>query len=157
MSALKKFWLEFIDLYKSLPELWKMSSEEYTNRALRNKAYEIMLEKYHEIDKDANVYTVKKRINNIRTAFRRELNRLRRSELEATCPQDIYKPTLWYFKNLEFLIEEGEEENADGGDTTMGAMEDASVIEEVSHIFYWTIKHTYYVKHTLKIIPFWET
>ncbi|XP_061402538.1 uncharacterized protein LOC133338377 [Musca vetustissima] len=105
----KTFWIEFIDLYKSLPELWRRSSDEYSNRHLKNTAYEVLLEKYKEIDASANVYTVKRKINNIRTCFRRELSRVKRSEQMALSPKDVYVPRLWYYKNLEFLKDEEEE------------------------------------------------
>uniref|UniRef100_A0A1I8N9X6 MADF domain-containing protein n=1 Tax=Musca domestica TaxID=7370 RepID=A0A1I8N9X6_MUSDO len=106
---LKKFWIEFIELYKSLPELWRRSSDEYSNGHLKKKAYEVLVEKYKEIDANANVFAVKRKINNIRTCFRRELSRVKRSEQMAMSPSDIYIPRLWYYKNLDFLKEEEEE------------------------------------------------
>ncbi|XP_061402549.1 uncharacterized protein LOC133338388 [Musca vetustissima] len=122
MATLKNFWIEFIDLYKSLPELWKRDAEEYGNRHIRKKAYEVMVDKYNEIDKEANIYTVKKKINNMRTAFRRELNKMRKSEQNASSPNEIYTPTLWYYSHLEFLIDEMDDED-DMDATTATKME----------------------------------
>ncbi|XP_075162293.1 uncharacterized protein LOC142234971 [Haematobia irritans] len=105
-SSLKKFWIEFIELYKSLPELWKQESEEYSNRHLRNKAYERMRAKLKEIDSEATIYMVKRKISNMRTAFRREYVKIKRSRQVATNPNEVYVPTLWYYHQMEFLIDE---------------------------------------------------
>lgn len=141
MATLKNFWIEFIDLYKSLPELWKKDAEEYGNRHIRKKAYEVMVDKYNEIDKEANIYTVKKKINNMRTAFRRELNKMRKSEQTALTPNDVYVPTLWYYSNLEFLIDEmDDDEDMDLATTKMEIMDDInSMDDEVSECEYLTI------------------
>ncbi|XP_013113621.1 uncharacterized protein LOC106091604 [Stomoxys calcitrans] len=129
MSAtLNKFWIEFIELYKSLPELWKQDSDDYSNRNLRKRAYEVMLAKYHEIDKEANLFAVKKKINNIRTSFRREFNKVKRSQQTATNPNEIYVPTLWYYDHMDFLMDE--EDDYAGGDTTTVAIEEVDMDEE---------------------------
>ncbi|XP_005183949.2 uncharacterized protein LOC101890886 [Musca domestica] len=139
MATLKNFWIEFIDLYKSLPELWKKDAEEYGNRHIRKKAYEVMVDKYNEIDKEANIYTVKKKINNMRTAFRRELNKMRKSEQTALTPNDVYVPTLWYYSNLEFLIDEmDDEEEMDLTATKMEIMDDINSMDDE----YTTINQT---------------
>ncbi|XP_073838792.1 uncharacterized protein [Musca autumnalis] len=110
-TDMKKFWIEFIELYKSLPELWRRSSDEYSNGHLKKKAYEVLVEKYKEIDVNANVFAVKRKINNMRTCYRRELARVKRSEQMALTPKDVYVPRLWYYKHLDFLKEEEEEAN----------------------------------------------
>jgi transglutaminase-like putative cysteine protease len=40
---------------------------------------------------------VKKRVDGIRTSFRKELGRVRDSKRSVSSADDVYKPTLWYF------------------------------------------------------------
>ncbi|XP_075162290.1 uncharacterized protein LOC142234968 [Haematobia irritans] len=130
MSAtLKKFWIEFIELYKSLPELWKQESEEYSNRNLRKNAYNLLLAKYQEVDKDATMFAVKKKINNLRTSFRREYVKVRRSRNAATNPEEVYRPTLWYYDTMDFLIDE-EDDCDDEDHHSTAAIEEVYMGEE---------------------------
>ncbi|KAL7738286.1 hypothetical protein ACLKA6_006617 [Drosophila palustris] len=63
---------------------------------MRNKAWEVLLSKYHEEDPDAAVEDVKKKINSLRASYRRELRKIALSET-------YYKPQIWYFDELDFL------------------------------------------------------
>jgi Alcohol dehydrogenase transcription factor Myb/SANT-like. len=45
----KKFLTEFIELYKSLPCLWKIKSKDYVDRNKKNAAYDLMVEKLREV------------------------------------------------------------------------------------------------------------
>jgi hypothetical protein len=46
--------------------------------------------------KDAIAAFVKRKINNLRSAFRRELNKVLESKTTGLSADDIYVPTLWY-------------------------------------------------------------
>lgn len=70
------FWSEFIDLYREQVCLWDVKSKEYSNKHKRNASYEILLKKLQEINSKATVEFLKKKINNMRTAFRRELKKV---------------------------------------------------------------------------------
>lgn len=50
----KTFILEFIELYKLHPCLWKIKSKEYSNRNMKDRANGVLIEKIKEIDRDAN-------------------------------------------------------------------------------------------------------
>jgi hypothetical protein len=115
-SQNKQFWTEFIELYKSLPAVWKVKSELYKNRNLKSEGYEAMVTKLKEIDSNANRETVKKRINGLRTNYRRELNKIKESKKSGAGTDDIYIPTLWYFKDIDFLRDQ---ETATEGTSTM--------------------------------------
>lgn len=48
----RDFATEFIDLYKSLPALWKIKSKDYSDRNKKNAAYEEMINKLKEVSKN---------------------------------------------------------------------------------------------------------
>ncbi|XP_037952028.1 uncharacterized protein LOC119682614 isoform X3 [Teleopsis dalmanni] len=102
----QKFWSAFIELYEQLPCLWKVKSMEYTDKVLKSEAYSNLVDflqsKYTDADRD---FVIRK-INNIRTNYRRELNKVR--ERPATGNTPAYVPTLWYFKKLHFLADQEE-------------------------------------------------
>lgn len=104
----RKFILEVIELYHSLPALWKIKSEEYHNKSKKNQQYEQLLSKYKEKYPNANKANLIKKINSLRTNFRKELTRIKNSEKSGAGIDDIEEPTLWYFDEMKFLI--GQEE-----------------------------------------------
>ncbi|KAI8436681.1 hypothetical protein MSG28_010169 [Choristoneura fumiferana] len=96
----QQFWTEFLELYKENSCLWDIHSSSYLRRDLRNAAYNILLEKYRELDPIATLDMVKRKIDIFRTGFRREQRKVNEQNL---LPGVEYKPTLWYFNLLSFL------------------------------------------------------
>lgn len=47
--------------------------------------------------------TVKKKINSIRSSYRKEKKKVDASTRSGAATEDIYEPSLWYFHLLEFL------------------------------------------------------
>lgn len=68
----KKLLTEFLLLYKDFPCLWDNRQVFYTNKEARDNAYEVLLEKYKQIQEDANIMDVKKKIEHMRCCYRRE-------------------------------------------------------------------------------------
>ncbi|KAJ8968650.1 hypothetical protein NQ314_002188 [Rhamnusium bicolor] len=64
--------VEYRELYKSFPRIWKVKCKEYSDRNIKSQAYEILVEKIKDIDADANRETVVKKINYLRTTYREE-------------------------------------------------------------------------------------
>lgn len=112
----RDFLTDFINLYRENPCLWKVKSKEYSDKHKKNAAYEILIEKLKEVDPAANKDAVIKRINSLRTCFRKELKKTR-SAHSGMGTEDLYKPNLWYFDLLLFLIDQ-ETPRQDGMDTT---------------------------------------
>lgn len=101
----KRFILELIELYSSLPALWKVKSKEYNDRAIKNAQYEILLAKYKEKYPDADKSELKKKLNNIRTNYRRELRRITLLENTGVVISEENESNLYYFDALSFLRE----------------------------------------------------
>ncbi|XP_063836632.1 uncharacterized protein LOC135085761 isoform X1 [Ostrinia nubilalis] len=94
---------ELIELYRNLPCLWDMRSEDYRFVKKKNLAWGMLLEKLKEIDPDANIYSVKRKIDNLRNGYKRELKKVRKSLQQSKSEEDVHEPSLWYFKLLDFL------------------------------------------------------
>ncbi|KAL9708320.1 hypothetical protein quinque_011838 [Culex quinquefasciatus] len=100
---------EFIEVYKSEPALWRVKSRAYRDREVKAAAYERLLAKLREVDPDADTYSVVKKINTIRSPYRKE------AQMVKLNPK--YKPVLWYYDLLDFLKDsETPEEGDEGGE-----------------------------------------
>ncbi|XP_023295504.2 uncharacterized protein LOC111678391 [Lucilia cuprina] len=111
ITANKKFWTEFIDIYHSLPSLWNTKDENYNNRESRSLAWNKLVEKLRDVEPDANQDSVKRKINTFRSNFNREVRKIKQTQKEQ--PADVYNPTLWYFDQLSFLLNQ-EKYNSNG-------------------------------------------
>ncbi|XP_055916792.1 uncharacterized protein LOC129949387 [Eupeodes corollae] len=101
MDAGKNFLSEFIDCYELCPSLWDNSSPEYTSRHTKFIAYNKLLNIMKKYKEDASITDVKKKINTLRSNFRREMKRISRSEARGDMP--LYTPNLWWFEKFSFL------------------------------------------------------
>ena len=95
--------VSFIELYKSKECLWKIKSKEYRNRFLREAAYDELIAFCKTLGHNANKDFVTKKINNLRTSFKKELKKQERSKRSGAEVDEIYEPRLWYFQELMFL------------------------------------------------------
>ncbi|KAG5871300.1 hypothetical protein JTB14_030422 [Gonioctena quinquepunctata] len=100
-----------------LPCLWKVKSKSYSNRHEKNKAYEKLLLFYKQTDPNATIDSVKKKINNLRCTFRKELKKLRKSKRSGEGSDNVYVPTLWYFNLLMFTADQEEPRTSISNDT----------------------------------------
>jgi len=98
-SVVRSLWKEFILLWKSLPELWDMTNEKYYDADLREKSYNLLLEKMKKINPQADVHFLKMTLRGFRLSFSHALPTY---EQERKVNKD-YKPTLWYIEDLLFL------------------------------------------------------
>jgi hypothetical protein len=99
----EEFWREFIHLYRSLPATWKIKSEMYKDKMLKHDCYVKLTNKLKEIDPTADINTTKKKINILRSNYRRELKKVLASEKSGADIDDIYLPSVWYFDEFKFL------------------------------------------------------
>lgn len=121
------FLTEFIDIYRQLPCLWKVKSKSYSNRHEKNKAYEKLLMFYKQTDRNATIDSIKKKINNLRSTFRKELKKVRKSKRSGEGSDNIYVPTLWYFNLLMFTADQEEPRTSISNDTQSDEESDIQV------------------------------
>ncbi|XP_062541975.1 uncharacterized protein LOC134209974 [Armigeres subalbatus] len=100
---------EFLELYRSLPCLWKMQCKDYANREMKTEAYKLMVRKLSELEPDANRGSVIKKINNMRSNYRKEKRKVQAFQKLGS----QYVPTLWYYPLLGFLDGEDDFVNSD--------------------------------------------
>jgi len=55
--------------------LWDIYCKQYSNKEARKQTLEVLLEKLKVINNEASIATVKKKIENIKAAYKRELKR----------------------------------------------------------------------------------
>ncbi|KAG8231412.1 hypothetical protein J437_LFUL012422 [Ladona fulva] len=97
---------EFILLYESEPCLWKMKSPDYHDRLKKDAAYARLVEKWKEVEPSSTKLTILRKINNLRSSYRKELKKVKESMKSGSLVEEVYVPKLWYFKLLQFLDEQ---------------------------------------------------
>lgn len=93
----------FIEVYESLPELWNCAHGAYKNRTKRNLALDKLVPWYELIKPGANRDDVKRKINSLRTNFRKELKKILTSKRSGAGRNDVYQPQSWTFEALQFI------------------------------------------------------
>nr|CAI5849403.1 unnamed protein product [Callosobruchus analis] len=105
MANQPSFIKDFIDIYRKHNCLWQVKSPEYANKQLRSVAYDELLQLFKTVSDDATIEAVKNKINNMRSAFRKELKKVKESKRSGTSSEQVYIPTLWYYDSLLFTIQ----------------------------------------------------
>lgn len=94
--------MKFIDLYEMKECLWNNKRETYKNSLLKKTAMEDIVERMDF--KALSVADVKDKIKTIRTLYRRELNKILKSEKSGCEIEDIYQPRLFWFKRVDSFL-----------------------------------------------------
>ncbi|XP_026675196.1 uncharacterized protein LOC108632069 isoform X2 [Ceratina calcarata] len=104
----------------------------YKDRILRNRCYDTLVHKLREVNPLADRETVIRKINTLRTAFRREYKKVRSSEWTVQDPRHRYKSSLWYYDLLKFVAEQNETCPVDdgGGDANNTAAHPAELSQD---------------------------
>ncbi|PNF39816.1 hypothetical protein B7P43_G03173 [Cryptotermes secundus] len=118
----KDFLVEFIEQFHGHPCIWKVKSKEYHNREMKENAYLALTEKMKTVDPQANKETVLKKINNLRSSFRKERKKVLMAKKSGMSSEDLYVPKLWYYKDLLFPLDQ--EEALDGFSSLVSDTED---------------------------------
>lgn len=65
-----------------------------------------MCSKLQEIDETATKETVVKKVDSLRSNFRKELKKIKESKRSGAGTENVYIPKLWYFEKLQFLLDQ---------------------------------------------------
>jgi hypothetical protein len=95
--------LRFIETYMELTVLWDTLLKEYSNREKKNMAYDELQVIYEDLKKYATREDVKRKINSLRTNYRKELKKIEKSKRSGSDVDDVSQPKCWLFKELSFL------------------------------------------------------
>ncbi|XP_077155581.1 uncharacterized protein LOC143818016 [Ranitomeya variabilis] len=100
----QEFVREFIEMYRSLPCLWKIKSSDYSDRYKKKDAYGKLMAVYkqHHPTETVDEIIVRKKIHALRTVYKKELNKVEKSVKSGAGTDDIYVPKLWYYDLMEF-------------------------------------------------------
>ncbi|KAG8240517.1 hypothetical protein J6590_106751 [Homalodisca vitripennis] len=127
------FLTTFIEEYRNLPCLWKVRSAEYSNKFKRDTAWEHLLQITKEKIPNADTNFVKRKVDNLRAAFRKEMRKVRDSTRSGASADDTYTPTLWYFELMKFTAEQEQprktKSNLDEDEENI-IEEEGSIVEE---------------------------
>ncbi|CAG9564217.1 unnamed protein product [Danaus chrysippus] len=107
----RKLLKKFIQMYKELPCLWDRSCVTYKHKKKRHDAIGKLTELVQQYDRSATRLHVLRKIESMRACVRRAHRRVLQSRVQATNPDEIYTPNLWYYNMLSFVL--GEEGNSD--------------------------------------------
>ncbi|XP_053674212.1 uncharacterized protein LOC128724509 [Anopheles nili] len=99
------YWKDFFRIYHDLPILWSTPNKRKPKH-LKDRALNILLRKYREVEPSATINAVKSLLKNLRTQFRYELRLALDHELKNDNNTDAYNPSLWFFHALNFLRSE---------------------------------------------------
>ena len=104
----QEFVTEFIKMYHNFPCLWKRSHKDYRNRSAKEAAYEVLTKKMKETDPACNKESVLKKINSLRTAFRRENKKMIQSKrgFKIGRRKKEWKTSLWYYDLMAFVADQ---------------------------------------------------
>lgn len=140
MAKKKEQLLHFIDAYRSLPELWDIECPSYSNRVKKAAAYDILIEKLKPLEPDAVRDSVVKKINNLRSTFRKELKKVNDSKRSGAGSDDVYVPSLWYFNELMFLVDQETPDTSESTFAVDNAVDNENSQESVSErVLYYVV------------------
>lgn len=97
----RSFMREFIALYKALPCLWNPKARDFNYRSSKATAYNILVEKYREVEPGASKETVQQRLSSLRNCRRKELKKVKAAQDLG----EVYTPQLWYYNLMSFIDE----------------------------------------------------
>lgn len=104
----KKFWTEFIELYRDQRSLWDVKSKNYCNKHIRKEGYAVLIEKTKELYPESDEKFVKSKIESLRASFRRERKKTEQTKNRTGSGRDdVYEPTLWYYDLISFISDQG--------------------------------------------------
>ncbi|XP_063383221.1 uncharacterized protein LOC134669544 [Cydia fagiglandana] len=97
--------IEILELYKDFPWLWDLNHAKYFDKDARSQSFEVLLECYQKYFPNTTVTDIRKKIEYLRSCYRRERKKVESSKTTGAGSTEIYQPNLWYYPYLNFLQE----------------------------------------------------
>ncbi|CAG5038149.1 unnamed protein product [Parnassius apollo] len=99
--------IQFIHLYRDYECLWKPTSPLYKNKIARANAYTKIQEEFSLTEKE-----IKNKIKSLRSTYHQEKNKVENSKRSGAGSSDIYKPSLIWYMEMDFINENFEYRNS---------------------------------------------
>ncbi|XP_055633572.1 uncharacterized protein LOC129773929 [Toxorhynchites rutilus septentrionalis] len=93
----------FITTYEKLHVLWNPTDPNYKNKIKRNAALIKLQAIYVKCKPGATLSDVRRKINTLRSNYRKELNKIEESKRSGAATDNVYIPSSWVFHALKFL------------------------------------------------------
>ncbi|XP_063814220.1 uncharacterized protein LOC135054802 isoform X2 [Pseudophryne corroboree] len=106
LDKYREFIQGFIEMYRDRECLWRVKSRDYTNKSLRNQALQELVDHSRPYYAAASLEWVRKKIQNLRTVFLKEHKKIQNSWRSSAGTNDLYQPTLWYYNQLLFTLDQ---------------------------------------------------
>ncbi|PIO14900.1 hypothetical protein AB205_0000670, partial [Aquarana catesbeiana] len=98
-----EFMGQYIDRYRDMRNLWEVKNPLYQNKPARRASLEKLLQFVKTQVPDADIEFVDKKIGNLRSTYRKELNKVQACMKSGAAAKDVYVPSLWYYNRMRFL------------------------------------------------------
>jgi len=93
---------KFLGLYRDYECLWNMSSANYKNKHMRQRAIEATM---HTMEREEfRVAKVKQKIKNIWSTCNQEVQKIQKSRASGISPDDVYKLTVKWFDVMDQIM-----------------------------------------------------
>jgi len=93
---------KFVGLYRDYECLWNMSSANYKNKHMRQRAIEAIMQAMGR--EEFGVNEVKQNIKNIRSTYNQEVQKIQKRKASGASPDDVYKPTVKWFDVMDQIM-----------------------------------------------------
>ncbi|PIO15452.1 hypothetical protein AB205_0209560 [Aquarana catesbeiana] len=99
-----EFLTQFIEKYREMSNLWEVKHPQYYIKTVRKSTLERLLAFVQTFIPEATVEIVDRKIG----ILRREHNKIQTSLRSGPSADDVYRPRLWYYDKLCFLVDQTE-------------------------------------------------
>ncbi|PIO40935.1 hypothetical protein AB205_0147850 [Aquarana catesbeiana] len=103
-----EFMGQFIDKYRNMRNLWEVKNPLCRNKPARKASLEKLVQFVKTQVSNADIEFVEKKIGSLRSAYRKELNKVQASMRSGAAAEDVYLPSLWYYNRMRFLEDQME-------------------------------------------------
>lgn len=93
--------MRFVELYEAEEVLWNVKLNDYKNKDARNAAIQRIIQ---NLNSECTIQDVNSKINNIRSTYIQEKNKIKISTGTGSGADDIYVPTLPWFEIAERFL-----------------------------------------------------